>query len=39
MLEKFNMRLLGGAFVIIVLLCAGLYFYTVTRQAIKEMAS
>ena len=27
MLEKVNMRLLGGAFVIVVLLCAGIYFY------------
>ena len=27
MLEKFNMRLLSSAFVIIVLLCAGIYFY------------
>lgn len=27
MLEKINMRLLGGAFVVVVLLCAGIYFY------------
>ena len=27
MLEKINMRLLGGAFVVVVLLCAGMYFY------------
>ena len=27
MLEKFNMKLLSTAFVIIVLLCAGIYFY------------
>ena len=27
MLEKINMRLLGGTFVVVVLLCAGLYFY------------
>ena len=27
MLEKVNMRLLGGAFVVVVLLCAGIYFY------------
>ena len=27
MLEKVNMSLLGGAFVVVVLLCAGIYFY------------
>ena len=27
MLEQFNMKMLGGAFVIVVLLCAGIYFY------------
>ena len=27
MLERFNMKMLGGAFVIVVLLCAGIYFY------------
>ena len=27
MLERFNMRMLGVAFVIVVLLCAGIYFY------------
>ena len=27
MLEKFNMKLLGSAFVVIVLLCAGIHFY------------
>ena len=27
MLEKMNMRLLGGVFVVVVLLCAGIYFY------------
>ena len=27
MLAKINMRLLGGAFVVVVLLCAGIYFY------------
>ena len=27
MLERFNMRMLGVAFVVVVLLCAGIYFY------------
>ncbi len=27
MLEKVNMTLLGGAFIVVVLLCAGIYFY------------
>ena len=27
MLERFNIKMLGGAFVIVVLLCAGIYFY------------
>jgi hypothetical protein len=27
MLERFNIKILGGAFVVVILLCVGIYFY------------